>query len=177
MNPHCFETPKYRHLVTHLLSGNGVDIGSGGCPVVPWAIQVDLPDPEYTKYNQCSVPETIQWRGSIADLPFKDETLDWVYCSHVLEDFNRITVWPSLFTEFARVLKPGGVLVLIVPECERWAAAIARGQPPNCSHNAPEPSLGDLSRYALQADFIVESEKFTDIDPYDYSIMGIFRKS
>lgn len=176
MKPHCFETPKYRHLVLEYLTGNGVDIGSGGCSVVSWAIQVELSHAAFEQYNQRPVPGNVEWIGDCFELPFKDGVLDWVYSSHVIEDFNRITEWPPLFTEWTRVLKPGGYMVLIVPEVERWAKAIANGQCPNCSHWAPEPSLGDMSRYALQAGLVVISERFTDTTPDDYSILGVFRK-
>lgn len=95
--------------------------------------------------------------------------------SHLIEDFDRNT-WNALFTEWKRVLKPGGVMVILVPEVTRWAAAIARGQPPNCQHCAPEPSVGDLTRCGDVNGFSLVEERLTNIDENDYTIMGVFKK-
>lgn len=176
MNAPNMETPKYRVLTRPHLVGNGVDIGSGGEPVVPWAIQVDLPADQFKRYNQREIPETIQWMGDIFNLPFKDETLDWVYSSHLIEDFNREIEWARLFAEWTRCLKHGGKLVLIVPDFTLWNDAIRRGQPPNCSHWAPEPSLGDMSTAARRAGLRVVEERMTAIYAGDYSILGVFQK-
>lgn len=46
-------------------------------------------------------------------LPYKDGEVDEIYCSHVLEDF--LYEFPSILTDFARVLKKGGLLYIKVP--------------------------------------------------------------
>lgn len=48
-------------------------------------------------------------------LPFKDNTYDLVYASHVLEYFDQEQA-VKVLTEWMRVLKPGGVLRLAVPD-------------------------------------------------------------
>lgn len=173
---HKSESSKYLGLTVPYLCGNGIDLGSGGWPVVPWAIQIEQTAEEFTRYNQRPPPSTIEWLGTIFDLPFKDGVLDWVYSSHLIEDFNQGEHWPKLFREWARVLKPGGLMILLVPEKERWAAYIARGGVPNCSHWAPEPSVGDMSRVAQSAGLVVVEERLTEIDELDFSILGVFRK-
>lgn len=170
------ETNKYLHLTRPYLKGNGVDIGSGGWPVVPNAIQIELPADKFAWYNQRPIPETIEWQGDMFNLPFKDDTLDFIYSSHLIEDFSQ-NDWRVMFTEWKRCLKRSGYMVILVPEVTRWAAAIARGQGPNCQHFAPEPSLGDLSRAAMAVGMGVVEERLTSIDEFDYSIMGIFRKT
>jgi len=47
--------------------------------------------------------------------PFKDETVDLIYASHCLEHFSHRKI-PSILEEWFRVLKPGGVLRLSVPD-------------------------------------------------------------
>ena len=74
------------------------------------------------------------------------------------------------------MLKSGGYLIILVPERERWAAAIARGQSPNCSHAGPEPVLGEMSEAARKVNLIVVEERLTDLWPEDYSILGVFQK-
>jgi SAM-dependent methyltransferase len=177
------ESSKYLALTVPYLVGNGVDIGSGGWPVVPWAIQIELPAKDFEHYtNGRRVSSTTEWLGDILSLPFKDGVLDWVYSSHLIEDFCRedtdqypIT-WHKLFREWGRCLKPGGFMVLLVPDRERWAAAIARGQPPNNSHFAPEPSVGDISKAAKECGFEVVEDRLTDFDWKDYSMLGVLRK-
>lgn len=177
------ESSKYLYLTTPYLVGNGVDLGSGGWPVVPWAIQIEQPEEAFRHYtNGRSVPSGVEWMGDIMDLPFKDGTLDWVYSSHLIEDFCRedtdkypIT-WYKLFREWKRVLKPGGYMVILVPDCKLWADAIARGQPCNCGHFAPEPSVGDISKVAKKCGLEVIEERLTALDWKDYSILGVLRK-
>lgn len=170
------ETQHYRHLTVKYCQGNGLDIASGGDPVVPTAIQVELPEAEYERYNSGQAPgHPIEWRGTCFDLPFKNDVLDYVYSSHLIEDFSR-DKWRELFDEWRRVLKPGGYLIIIVPEVSRWNRAVADGQPPNGSHSVPEPSVGDMSRISMEIGLEIVSEKLTECHPHDYSILGIFRK-
>lgn len=171
---HVSETAKYRDLTVPFCHGNGVDIGSGGDPVVPWAISVDLPVDDFHRYNAGADGwGTIQWRGAATELPFKDGTLDFVYSSHLLEDFFD---WVPVLLEWTRVLKAGGMLVILVPDKARWSAAIARGQPPNCEHRH-ESFPGELSEYvdALGLAVICDQLALPD-DETDYSVLFVARK-
>lgn len=51
-------------------------------------------------------------------LPFADASLDGVFCEHVIEHFSYEGA-RRLCAEIARVLKPGGVVRIIVPDAER----------------------------------------------------------
>lgn len=164
------ETAKYRHLTAPYCLGNGVDVGSQGDPVVPWAIQVDLPAEEFKRYSAGQAPEnSIHWKGDCRELPFKDNTLDWVYSSHLIEDFED---WNPLLNEWVRVLKPGGRLVILLPDKERWNAAIRRGQPPNCNHRH-EGFAGELGLYARRLKVNVLKDELTNLTPHDYTIMFV----
>lgn len=162
------ETSKFRHITAPYCTANGVDIGSGGDPVVPHAISVDLPDP-YTRVGDAP----IQWRGNGLDLPFKDGTLGWVHSSHLIEDFA--DWWPAL-TEWTRVLQPGGHLVILLPDRERWAAALARGQPPNLAHKH-EGSVGELTTYCEKLGLVPIMDGYAaPDDPNEYTLIFIARK-
>lgn len=171
------ETSKYRHLTVPFLKGNGVDIGSGGDPVVPNAIQIELPPEEYARYRNGDIHGApIQWHGDCFNLPFKDNVLDWVYCSHVIEDWNPKR-WPSILAEWVRCLKPGGNIVILVPEHKLWQHAVrVLGQTPNCSHWNPEPSLGDVSRAFKEIGLTNINERLTECHPNDYSILATASK-
>ena len=53
----------------------------------------------------------------ITKLEFEDNSVDLIYASHVLEYFDIIEVKPILH-EWRRVLKPGGILRIAVPDFE-----------------------------------------------------------
>lgn len=52
---------------------------------------------------------------SVASLPFADESVDLIYACHILEHFGR-KEYEAVLQEWLRVLKPGGVLRLAVPD-------------------------------------------------------------
>lgn len=165
------ETSKHRHLVLPYCTGNGVDLGSSGDPVVPHAIQVDLPPDQYKHYNTTRPEASIQWRGSALSLPFKDETLDFVHSSHLIEDFSD---WTPALVEWDRVLKVGGYMLIAVPDHARFRAAVARGQGDNLSHKH-ESRIGELSEQLL--DYKTIFEDFVTNNPHEYSILYIGKKN
>jgi len=65
---------------------------------------------------------------SITDLSnYEDDSVDLIYASHVVEYFDREEV-PSLLTEWHRVLKPGGVLRIAVPNFRMIADLYSEGK-------------------------------------------------
>jgi SAM-dependent methyltransferase len=171
------ETSKYRHLTAPFCRGAGVDIASQGDAVVPWAISFDLPVDEFLAYSGGHPPKgPIHLRGHADNLPFDSDSLDFVYSSHLLEDYVKEDRW-RVVAEWARVVKPGGHVVILVPEVERWNYCVqVLGQCPNCSHKTPEPSLGDLSDIAQQIGMEVIKEELTQCYPGDYTIIAVLRK-
>lgn len=167
------ESEKHLHLTTSYLKGNGCDVGSGGMPVIRNCVSIDLPQEQYDSYTSKTYPnELIQYRGYGTDLPFKDGVLDFCYSSHLLEDY--LDWWPPL-REWTRVVKPGGYLIILVPDQERWQAALRRGQPPNCSHRH-EARVGELSEYAPKLGLEVIEDRLCDPVGLDYSILFAGRK-
>lgn len=172
------ETAKYRHLTQKYcyrsgVPGVGADIASQGDPVVPWAVQLDLPPDEFSQY--CSgqpAKGPIQLRGHGDKLPFDSESLDFLYSSHLLEDYAD---WLPVLTEWVRVLKIGGHLIVIIPDKALWKAALDGGQTPNDSHRH-EGEVGELSSYAEILGLEVLQDRLTAQFPGDYSILGVFRK-
>lgn len=168
------ETAKYRKLVVKYCKGNGADVGSGGDPVVPSAIQVELPLDEYSKYRSGDIHGSpIQWHGDGTSLPFKDRTLDYLFSSHLLEDFLN---WKPVLQEWVRVLKKGGHLIIMVPDKERWNYAVQHlKQPVNCSHKH-EATVGELSSYAKWLGLQVLEDRLTECHPHDYNILFVAKR-
>lgn len=168
------ESEKYVHLVSRFLVGNGVDIGAGGKPVVPHAIAFDLPPEQYGQYHSGLTPDrVIQWGGDCHKLPFKDSVCDFVFSSHLIEDFLD---WNPLLREWVRVIKPGGHLVILLPDKKLWNEAIARGQPPNCAHKH-ESYVGELSEYARRMGGLqIIEDRLADQFPGDYTIVFVARR-
>lgn len=60
-------------------------------------------------------------------LPFENESVDFAFMSHVLEHFHFRREAFVVLTEFRRVLKPGGVLRIVVPDIRQCLLAYAAG--------------------------------------------------
>lgn len=62
--------------------------------------------------------EGVDYVGDIKDMSgFADESVDEIYGSHVLEHVSQLDILPTL-KQFYRVLKPGGRLMVSVPDLE-----------------------------------------------------------
>ncbi len=57
---------------------------------------------------------------NIEQLPFKDDSIEEIYAGHVLEHCSSTI---NALLECKRVLEPGGLLAVVVPDCERAATA------------------------------------------------------
>ena len=170
------ETDKYRHLTTPYLKGCGVDIGTGGyAPIVPHAISVELPPERFAWYTSNRKPEfPIHLDCGALDLPFKDGSLDFVYSSHLIEDFAD---WFPALREWTRIVKVGGRIVITFPDKKLWNEAIARGQPPNCEHRH-ESYVGEMSEHFRHfPNFEILADRLTALTPEDYSIMFVAQRT
>jgi SAM-dependent methyltransferase len=65
---------------------------------------------------------TVQGHDLRKGIPFPDGSVDAVYHSHVLEHIDREHV-PGFLAEVHRVLRPGGIHRVVVPDLERQARA------------------------------------------------------
>ncbi|HUL52738.1 MAG TPA: class I SAM-dependent methyltransferase, partial [Opitutaceae bacterium] len=138
--PYSSETSKCRARLAPYCTGCGVDVGCGGDPILPQALRVDLPQP-YARYSDLPV----QLGGDASQLRwFADGQLDFVFSSHVLEDFADTR---TVLREWLRVLRPGGRLVLYCPDEQVYRAhCAATGQPYNQHHVHADFSLAFVKR-------------------------------
>lgn len=148
------ETSKCRSRLALHCEGYGLDLGFGGDPITPYAIRVDMPTP-YTNVGDYPV----QLGGDAAQLIwFNDGTLDFVYSSHLLEDFDDTK---AALKEWLRVLKPGGKLIIFCPDEQIFRKHCAdSGQPYNTNHKHGHFSLRFVKSLLAelgQCDIILES--------------------
>lgn len=131
------ETDKVREKLKDYCKGDGLDLGYGGSAILPTAITVDMPQP-YTNFNDD--PQNLH--GDARDLYwFRDDVLDYVYSSALLEDFPPHTML-DVTKEWLRVVKPCGNLVLYLPNEQVYRKfCLDRGAEPNPGHQNPDLSL------------------------------------
>jgi len=124
-----------------------VDVGYGGDPIVPHAICVDLPKPytsvgAHPQHLACDIRlEGLRW--------FQNGSLDFVYSSHLLEDFNW-DVQRAIMEDFKRVIKPGGYIVIYGPDQVAYENYCRdHGTTPNAAHKIHDYSLALFKKHAL----------------------------
>jgi len=130
------ETDKARPYLVKYAIGNGIDVGAGGDPIVPEAITIDK-----RRENLNCGNHPINLVGNGAHLYwFANESLDYVYSSHLLEDFppNQTEL---VLMDWLRVLRIGGLLILNCPVEQIYRKHCEdTGQPYNPAHQTLEMS-------------------------------------
>lgn len=80
---------------------------------------------EWTNVDFFSSSEKVIAHNLLQGVPFADDSFDAVYHSHVLEHFGKADA-RAFLAECLRVLKPGGVLRIVVPDLEGIAREYVR---------------------------------------------------
>lgn len=154
---------------------NGVEVGTGGAPLISNLISVDLPIP----YTKCGTAP-IQLKGDGKMLRwFADESLDYLYSSHLFEDFGPDKNG-AVLDEWLRVLRPGGVLALLLPEQPRYLRACARKREAPNEHHViatfgPEYMAG-LVRVQGGCK-VLQTTCFWESDPDEYNFLLLLQKN
>jgi len=83
--------------------------------------------------------------------PFTDDSFDGIFAEHVLEHFSR-DQGVAVFRECLRVLRPGGLLRVIVPDAAKVIAAYLEAPESLAEHRAPATGLAMevVNMYAYQ---------------------------
>lgn len=124
------ETSKVRHLVEKFCQGYGCDIGFGGDKIMKnQCIGIDFSTPyAYTGKDKVDVACKIGQEK----IPLPNNTFDYVYSSHLIEDFEDTK---SILIDFVDVLKNGGNLILVFPDQINYEKhCLKTGQPLNEYH-------------------------------------------
>lgn len=164
------ETNQYRHETLPYCTGNGIDLGSGGDPVkVDGCISCDIGG--HLKADVGGIVNLYADARQMKDV-FFDEIFDFVYSSHLLEDFA-LEKWSYILFSWMRLIKPGGHLILLVPDHKLYRAIAGDGW--NRSHQH-EPGVGELSTLFTQCfpTWTVLHDRLAE--PVRYTILFVARK-
>jgi len=168
------ETSRGRHRLVKYCKGMGLDLGYGGDPIVPSAITLDLDWKEkgppllpHAPQNLVGDAKNLYW--------FKDSVFDYVYSSHLLEDFV-YTEQIKILEEWLRVIKVGGYLILYLPDEQIYRKHCEKlGKPRNVDHKNNKFSL-----YLLLQEVVSKIKNVEIISslPHceDYSFYNVLKK-
>lgn len=162
------ETDSCRPHLARYCAGCGLDLGHGGSAIVNHAICIDRRQDDPRRSNVGTDPTHII--GDVfAPLPFKDNTLDFVFSSHCLEDAGDTA---GVLAEWCRVLKPGGYLVLFLPDQKTYEGhALSNDYSPNQAHIHKDFSLAFV-KARMPNGIVIEHERFpVDYNPYSFELV------
>jgi len=128
------ETAIARDLLSRFCCYRGLDLGCGDDLIVPWAIGIDWRQLGCTNIIG-DVVNPCRW--------FQPESMDFVFSSHCLEDFDDIVV---PLKNWFRVLRIHGVLVLFLPDQQRYLK--------HCEENNTQPNQ-DHKHANFSMDFVL----------------------
>lgn len=164
------ETSTCRARLAPFCVGNGLDIGFGGTPITKNAICLDRPENHGGRAKFEDEPWPTHLVGDAANLWwFNDNVLDFVFSSHVLEDFDDTG---AVLREWWRVIRPGGRLVLFLPDQPTYVAyCLINGQLPNQAHKHENFGL-DFIKARLPEQCKIIHEKFpVEGNPYSFDLV------
>ncbi len=145
----------------------GVELGPGDRPFCKKnVVYVEPIRHDYKKLFPKAVLDKYV-NGTAESIPFTENSFDFIFSSHVLEHCCDVI---KVLKEFIRVLKPGGLVILILPHMDRM---FDKGRIPSTL----EKHINDYSIGITPNDYIlpqsIHSDLYDDflrisIEPYDH---------
>lgn len=171
-DPQGNEADKVRFLVVPYTRGRGIDLGCGPQKAFPHFIGVD----NCSDTERYGIP--IQPDVTIEDccaLPFETGELDFVFSSHLLE---HVVDTQAALTEWWRVIKPGGHLVLYLPHADLYPNIGEPGANPDHKVDLRPAdirrAMGSVAGHAREGwDLLVDEVRS---EGREYSFLVVFRK-
>lgn len=180
--PEGNETAKVHDRIAPFVSGRGLDLGCG-----PWKLEVPKTGQDFC----LGVDGAYLGQASCVDVTcdvkkldlFADESFDYVYSSHTLEDMP----YPAaVLMEWWRVIKPGGRLILYLPlaknvakeiGCEDWENFYANkgeiGANPHHEHDYFPSEIQELVANCGPVEVLVDEVRG---EKEEYSFLQVFLK-
>lgn len=161
------ETSKVRHWVLPYCKGKGCDVGFGGDKIVNENCDgIDFEQP-YTNTGKSKVDIGVDVINN--EIPVADNTYDYVYSSHLIEDF---TDTKDALRKFIRVLKSGGNLILAFPDQQVYEAYCKeRNIPLNPYHVHPHMGYDFMMQCLSELPGITYEVLFSKNCEIDYNVV------
>ena len=145
-----------------------LDIGSEGDPIVPWAIEVgpcsSAPARRHDQPPRARLPHVPRNIRRLLHV-FRSQVADCVCARSVLAEFPD---WHNAVWEWSRLLRPGGTLILILPDCRR-----CHGVDPHDGRAFTVEQVKSINgRYGLEP---VDLREPDADDPEDRCFVGVWR--
>jgi ADP-heptose:LPS heptosyltransferase/predicted SAM-dependent methyltransferase len=167
--PEGNESGKIRFETVRYTRGQGLDLGCGANKLWPHAIGVD----NYTDTALFGVQMKPDVVANVSDLKvFGSASMDWVYSSHVLEHVEFEKVQKTL-TEWWRVLKPSGHLLMYLPDEDEYPKVGEKGANPDHKWNISADRVTDLMKAVGGWDLVRCDKRSAD---NEYSLYFVFKK-
>lgn len=139
------ESSKYREIILPYCIGNGLDLGSGGDPIkVDGCISIDLGGDRKADVEGAGI--NLYWDATQLDQVFSGRCFDYIYSSHLLEDFP-LNQWANILLRWSWLIKRGGKMILLLPDRKLYHEHTPVGANQNHKH---EPLLGELTPFFKQ---------------------------
>jgi predicted SAM-dependent methyltransferase len=99
----------------------------------------------FRQYDSADIANpSVDYQADLLNLPFKDQSYDVIFASHVLEHIKNDE---KALSEIRRVLKPGGIAILPVPIVSVKTIEYAEPNPEECGH-VRAPGADYFERYS-----------------------------
>lgn len=165
-----FESDKIAHLLIPYTRGRGLDLGCGQRKAWPHFIGVD----SLLDYGG-QRPDSVDVVARCDDLSiFGNESMDFVFSSHLLEHFRKEDV-PVVLAEWSRVLKVGGYLALYLPSANFYPKCGEEGSNPDHKWDINMGDVETLLQEGTNCGWTqLECEERNQLN--EYSIFEVYQK-
>ncbi len=160
------EAAKIKHLIPQYTRGYGLDVGCGPWKAFPHMIGVDW----LRGYQDLPPFQTdVQLQGDELGI-FSDSSLDFVFSAHMLEHVEDAA---GMLKEWWRTLKPGGYLILYLPEKSLFPCAGEEGANEDHKHDFEQTDIIKIMKNIGSWD-LVENQLRPERN--EYSFYQVYRK-
>lgn len=167
-DPQCNEARKCVWAVAQYLRGRGLDLGAGDFRILPHAVTVD--NMHHAQFGFKQRPDIL---SDVSKLDMiASQSQDWVFSSHTLEHVPYEEV-PKTLREWVRVTRPGGYVILYLPDEDEYPRVGQEGANPDHRWNVNYERVVEAMETIGRGWDLIEFEKRNE--DQEYSLLFIFK--
>lgn len=172
-DPQGKESAKIKYEIVQYTRGQGLDLGCGQDKTYDHFIGVD--NGHHAEFGWTIKPDVNV--KTCEKLPFATQSMDFVFSSHLLEHIEH---YEKALKEWFRVIKPGGHLVLYLPDDKLYPKVGTEGANPDHKHNLNQKKMVDSMGLIPGWDLVVNELRDQDNGPgekgNEYSFLQVYKK-